>query len=830
MTSKILALFSETAIDLFPGQGLTIENDMMKDLALSGPDFIIRFAQQPFPGEETGMNAVLDLAPISALRTVLPSLQASVALHEHPDGYMLRDLGLLSARIGETKLFDSLSLAAGTATLALGLAPWRLALTAEDGQPVGRIALPGTSGIAFDINQLTLDASGVASCAAALVPGSCTIGALSLYVGEGTLAVRGTRVEARLKASFELDYFAGASIDLQLTVAGDLADGPWTISGLTHIGGNAPWRDPSGLLTFDQMSATVDFTASGAGYTSTVRIGGRVAFAARSLPASVEAWFGRLFSGLTVTFADLTVQTGDITLPAFTFSPPESLRLKALEIFQLNVPTLAFGKGYVILKDANIRLAEAGAVLSGTIGDLKILLDAGPSLELGKGRTAIDMELATPGGFKGQARLVDISTPDVQAIRGEGRISSPALAPVEATFTIGSSRRVDGKTWRPVVSIMVGEDDVNIPLFPGVVITRIELGAGINRHVAGVTKLSLQQAQQRLRDGLPDVFKQESWEDHETALTMVARLFVESSQTTGAATPSLYVADMTLLMTSEFQFAAFGKLWFYTSRGDARTAPFQQYPSAVGLAMFDGQQPSLRVVAMTHPDGRSTLTDKIPAAQLLGMRIPRSQLAFEATPAGMALVLGPVEVGTTLGPLQVAGSTLFALRSAGGRVYAISRSSLSASFSASTRTLSVGPASLSGSINAGFAATLGLLGHYANGALTIYGVAHASCWVELALHVRIGFSIRIRAGFVRITISWHQDWDFNLRMHVDLDLEATLTSDGGIGIDGRARIEVNVLGIGAALSLQIAANDQLVRDGRAMYATINQDVNQLLGA
>ena len=830
MTSKILAALSDAFIDLFPDQELAIENGEIKDAVLSGPDFSIRLGPQPAQGTDITLSAVLDLAPIRALPGPFPGLQATILLHEHPSGYLLKDLESLTAQIGEMKLFDALSLDAGTATLTLGLAPWRLALVSNDGQPVGRIVLPGTTGIAFDINELALDASGIALCAATLVPGPASIGGLSLHISEGTLAVRGTRVEARLKARFELADFAGASIDLQLNVAGDLSNGPWTISGQTHIGSNAPWRDPSGLLTFDQMSATVDFTAAETGYTSTVRIGGRVTFAPRSLPASVEAWFGRLFSGLTVTFADVTLQTGNVDLPSFTFAPPEAMRLKALEIFQLNVPSLAFGKGYVTLKDTNIRLAEAGAVVSGTIGDLKILLDGGPRLELSKSDMGINIELATPGGFKGQARLFDISTPDFQAIQGEGRISSPALAPVEATFTIGSSRRFPDKTLRPVVSIMVSEDDVNIPLFPGVVITRIELGAGINRHVAGVTKLTLQQAQQRLRDGLPDVFKQESWEDHETALTMVARLFIESSQTTGSATPSVYVADMTLLMTSEFQFAAFGKLWFYTSRGDARTAPFQKYPSAIGLAMFDGQQPSLRVVAMTHPDGRSTLNDKIPAAQLLGMRIPRSQLAFEATPSGMALVVGPVEVGTTLGPLQVAGSTLFALRSAGGRVYAISRSSLSASFSASTRTLSVGPASLSGSINAGFAATLGLLGHYANGALMIYGVAHASCWVELSLHVRIGFSVRIRAGFVRITISWHKDWDFNLRMHVDLDLEATLTSDGGIGIDGRARIDVNVLGISAGLSLQISADDKLVGQGRAMYASITDEVNQLLGA
>jgi hypothetical protein len=69
-----------------------------------------------------------------------------------------------------------------------------------------------------------------------------------------------------------------------------------------------------------------------------------------------------------------------------------------------------------------------------------------------------------------------------------------------------------------------------------------------------------------------------------------------------------------------------------------------------------------------------------------------------------------------------------------------------------------------------------------------------------------------------------------MSMHVDLDLEAALTSDAGIGIEGRARISVNVLGISASLSLHIAAESKLIEKGRVVYKTVVEDVNKLLGA
>lgn len=835
MTHKLLANLPELT-DLFAGQEVAVENGTLRAQTLRGPQFTLVLPETAFDLNAQAVKLTAQLTPAfsTVKREHWPLLDMTVLVNPTKNyTLVMQGLDALQVTVPQIEIFPGLTLMAAAATLRLDMTSWQLTLSGQE--PVATLRLPGLAGVAFNISRLVINATGITECVGALVPASTQIGSLALQVSDGTLALRGSKIEARLQARFQLDYFRGASVDLQLAVSVDLAN-PDTLSvmGLTLLANTVPWTDPSGLLSFDQMAVTVEFTRAGpsAGptFTSTVRIGGRVTFLPQDLAADADAWFGKLFSGLAVSFENIEmVLDKGAGLPRFAFSPPEGLHLRAFAIFDMRVPMLEFEKFGVNLIGAALRFDAGGAVVSGTVSRIEIKLGKAPSVDIALGGPALALELAAPGGFKGHAYLRQINSATMQAIEGGGRISSPALPALEATFHIGRSLRTDGRTWRPTLSVIVAREDVNVSLFPGVVATRVELGAGINRRVAGVTGLSLAQAQQRLKDGLPDVFQQESWEDAETDLCVVVRLFAESAQTQGDQVMSLYVADMTLLLTSNLQFAAFGKVWLYTSRADARSAGFQKQPAAVGLAVFDGQQPSLRVVAATRPDGRSSLTDIIPAAQLLGMQIPRAQFAFEAAPSGMTLAIGPIEVGAALGPLRVAGSTSFVLRSAGGRVYAISRSALSAAFNASTGSVNLGPATLTGSVSANFAATLALLGDFEQGRLTVYGLAHATCSIELALRVRIGFRIRISVGFGSFTISWHEDWDFTFGMHVDLNLEAALTSSGDIGVDGRASLSVNVLGISASLALHIVSGEDVVQDGRKVYQAVVTYVDKLLG-
>lgn len=819
---RVLADLSEL-VDLFPGQQLTVQNQQMAQMVLTGPDFTIDI--EPHAADATSIAARLNVPGIPALAALVPALTATLNVRQQGEDYILEGLDKVSGTIDALTILAHLKIEQAAATLSLGLEPWRLTIADPQGAAIGRLQ---AIDIVFDIQRLVLDATGVVECRATLDPGGCTINGLGLEVSEGSLALRGSRVEARVQGTLAMPYFSNAAVALQLVVTGDLQTGQWSAAGQTHLATNQPWRDPSGLLSFDRMAVTVELAPQDAGFVPSLRIGGRVTFLPHSVPEVLGRWFEGLFDGLAVSFENVPLQ-GDGGSPRFTVVPTDSLRLRALSVFELRVAALRFDEGSVTLGNCTLHAEAGGALISGTVGDLRIGLGELPVLSLAW-PADVALQIAAPGGFKAQARLADKSTEKVQVLTGSGSLSSPALAAVSGSFTIGRWRE-GTSDWRLVLSVVVAEDNVNIPLFPGVVITRIELGVGINRSVADVTHLSLLEARQQVQKGLPDIFDQSSWTESKADLTVVARIVVEPTKTIDDRAMSLYVADMTLLMTSDFQFAAFGWLWFYTTRADARTPEFQRKPSAQGLALFDGQQPSLRLVAMTREDGLSSLEKQYGigrAGALLAMRVPRTQVAFEASPAGMTLVVGPVEVGTELGPLRVAGSTLFALRSAAGRVYAISHSTLAARFGASAAA-TVGPATLRGSLVADFSATLSLLGSFESGTLTIYGAAHASFHVALELDVRIGFEIRISVGFGSVTISWHEDWHFSLRVHVDLDLQVALDSTGAIGVEGRASLGVEVLGISASLALHIEDGTAVLARGRQVYEAASAEVSKLTG-
>lgn len=312
---------------------------------------------------------------------------------------------------------------------------------------------------------------------------------------------------------------------------------------------------------------------------------------------------------------------------------------------------------------------------------------------------------------------------------------------------------------------------------------------------------------------------------------MLARLFLGPTGDNKAA--GFYAADMTLIVTSEAQATAFGKLWLYTKVSDARTGEFQQRPAGVALIMLDAQEPSLRIAAQTTGNGLSSMRSEGLAGQLMGFSLRPMRLAFEATKNGIALYLGPNEVSGSLGPLSVQATSLLAFRARidDGRSisYVMSRSNLRAGFNWSA-SAAVGVVSLRASFSAGFAADLLLLGTFRNGALTVYGDASIAMNATLSLHASVGFSITIDCLFDSYTISWSVDYDFRLEVHVDLGLEAALTTGGeGFGLCGHAMASVSVLGISASLTVPVAVNTGAVEKARLEYRAADQDIKTLLG-
>jgi hypothetical protein len=817
-------------LDVFGAQPVTKGDPTVLDGTVKAADFLMRFdGAAKVPSAGTPTLAPVELELVQGPEVKLKAI-ARIAWVEagklHLDG--LTEISLP----GGTYLGMTLNPSVVEFAKPLGREPWRVDLhpvgvqAGETKKPVATIDILG---VEFSVDKLSLNASGIVEADARfelqkeiVIPGLNGVRVLSANV---TLA--GQQAHASLRLSFAFDYFVGAKGELEMEASRGPLPSEWEVAATTRVNSGATWTDPSGWLSFGDMGVELDVgREDGKVAVRDIRTSGQVTFRADALEAKSREWLSDLFSGLSTEFRNVSLR-GAGAGPAFGFSfrPRGGLQIKALDIFDLHIPELKVEQRMLTLRNPAISLNMGSASLRGRIEELKISLAGSPSIQ-GVDAFTIEMALSAPGGVKASATMHYEHTETVQTVSGTGQLTTPTFPGVQVTFVIGRFKPAD--TWLPTLVIYAAKS-VDIPLFPGVVVRQLGIGLGVNAEVEGTTRLTLAQARKRLETGLPDVSQPASWTPKETDLTLLARAFVSPTKGLPHSKPELYVADLTIIVTSDFQFAVMGKLWLLTSLDHAQTRPFQGRPSAAGMMLLDGQEPSLRVVAQTRSDGLTTVGGQGVVGTLLGNMVPETRFAMEATPTGLAVVLGPNPIRGELGPLQVTGSSLLAFRSTPSRAYAISRSSLEARFGTSA-SMSFGLVSISASLRFGFSSELVLLGYFSDSQLVIYGRAHVSAYVEVNLHIRIGFRIRIGLPFGRsITISWHQDWDFNWQIHVDLDVELAVSSQGSVGLVGRARISVSVVGVSASLQVPVDVNTGLITHGRKLENDIRTDLEQLTG-
>lgn len=721
---------------------------------------------------------------------------------------------------------------------SFGPQPWAVSFEPpESGGPVASLKLTPLGDVLFEVSSLRIDASGIAACDAQLrrSGNQCQLSPLTrVRVLEGSLVARGEALQAKLRARFGLPYFIGAEGEIDILASRQAGAGTWQFGAEAHVDLAAVWQDASGWLSFDHMGVSVGIASDGK---ADVRIRGRVTFNAGDLDRQAAAWLGKLFAGLSAEFSDTQLTAGgqnaDEAKVEFSIRPPAPLTFDALDVFHVSVPRLRISGKLLTLEDLSLGFSVGDVSMRGSLGSLTIGLgDRHLTLKLAESGLAVDVQLSAPGGFKGSATLRQIRTEVVEVLTGEGQLSTPAFPGVRAAFKTGRFRKSpEDPSWKPTLLIYF-EGEYSLPVLPGVTIRRLGIGAAVNMAIPNTSRLTLAQAHARLQNGgLPAPGIPANWEPVEEPLTLVASAIITPFEGSPEDAYEYYVGDMTLLMTSDFQITGMGKVWFQSTRVHTKTPEFQASPGAQGLFLFDGKQPSLRVAAQTRRDGKSSLSRDGVAGQLLATRIPETRFSLDASPSGFLMVLGPTVLRESLGPLRIAGSTLFAVRIASGRGSMLVRLSAGASFEQSAGA-SVGPASLSATVSLGFAADVMLLGQIKPGAgeLVVYGHATAAAWASVALHVSIGFRIRIGLPFGRsFTISWHEDWDFRLTVHADIDLELAVSTGQGIGIRGQARVEVSVLGLSASMGLPFSEGASFIDDAKKTAADLQTDIVAQIG-
>ena len=810
--------------DLLYGQSLDVQNGSIvgDPTFMTLADVVLKFeAGNPFPAEVGNIQAVQCTTMLHGVEFTL-----QIECERKSDDQAIFSTGQLTLPVPPGKLILGVTTEVAQGTLTIGATPWSLKIASTDGKA---IATSKVFGVTFRLDQLELDASGFKNTTAeAMLDSAIKIPKLSdVSLLAANAAWSGFQRSAMLRISFAIPDLAGSKAEIELHATNSDVDAEWRLTSKTTLNTNTVWSDPSGWVTFDHMGLDIKLASAAGGEqieASNIMASGRMTFTSGRLSGAANEWLSGLFSGLTSEFRDVDIFANG---PDFSleFSPPGGLTLNALGILQLDIATIKLSKTGIDLQSISLRVRNLfGADLRGAIDAISIVLDGAPSIDFDK--VSIEVALSAPGGVKANAKIKYEHSDVRQVLLGAGQLSTPTFPGVEVTFRIG--RFCLGNAWVPTVFVYAATPAC-IPLFPGVVVRNIALGLGINVELQDTSRLSLAAARKKLESGLPDASRPENWHDSSSSLTLVARAMVASSQGPNDRIPEFYVADLTLIATSDFQITAIGKVWLQTSVYDASTPDFQKQPFAAAMALLDGQEPSLRIVAQTYADSKNSIGASGIAGHLLGSGLPPTRFAMEATSTSLAIVVGPNTISGALGPLQISGSSQLAFRAARGRVYLISQSNLAASFNTSA-SVSFGPVTMWAGVNFGFSADLALLGQFRAGRLLIYGRAVVLARAGVDLRVRISFEIRIGKLFGRdIRISWSQEWSFNLQIHADLELEVAVTSEGELGMRGQATLSVNVIGIQASISVPAQFHVQVVDDARHEADAVRKDIEALIG-
>lgn len=817
------ALFGAIDVPITDTEGVYA---LASEASLAAPDFTLAIAALgTLPAT---LPATLALIGTAQLPFDLPPLLADLRYQIKDGQFVLEHLDNLSiALAGNADAATVFRLQPSTLSVSVGVEGWKAKLVAQDpAQP--HVASVHLGEIEFDITQLEFAATGVTACTASLQPRNVNFAGRPIELLGGNLTVLGKRISATVEARLSVEGLQNSHIDLTITASGE--GGAWQLNAVARTPTIDAWRDPSGYLLFENMSISWLLAYQAGAISGTLSASGRVQFLGDKLSASAKEWLGELFGGLSADFTD--VRLGAWDSPDFLkFRPISSLEIKALDIFDLRIPSIGISSAGIELEDLSLAVHAGGASIQATLPKLAIRLTGDAiDLAISADKLRLDVALTVPGGIKAHGFLEYTETPELQQLSGEARFSTPTLPGVDVMFKIGRMRFEENGAWEPLL-LLYADVPVTIPVFPGIVIQRLALGAGLNFAVDGVTGLSFAEAQRKVGGGgLPDVSREKSWVPRAGAFTLAARAFMGPNAGYNEAAVQLYVADLTFVMAENLQLAAYLKVWFQTSLADAREARFQHQPAVVALATFDGNEPSLRLIAMSKSDALSSLAESGESGGLLSFKLPETRLAFEANARGMAIVIGPNTLSGSIGPLQLSARTMLAVRAMDGEVMVVYRNALEAGFHVEGG-LDLGLVRFSASVTAAFSAQLELWGLCeSDGKLTVYGDARARFLVDVALHVRIGFRIEISYGFGSIEIECYQHWDFGLRVHIDLSLAVAMSTHAAPGVEGRGTIGVDVLGMSVSVSLPLELNSGAVRAARATYANKIEPRLNALGA
>lgn len=427
---------------------------------------------------------------------------------------------------------------------------------------------------------------------------------------------------------------------------------------------------------------------------------------------------------------------------------------------------------------------------------------------------SISVRLGPNISFKGSAGWVEDSRGE-RFFFAQGAVSIDGLPSFKGLLKFGTIKKNNGDNAPNIV--LYGAQDVDIELYPGVVVKNIGCGIGINNSLRGVDATP---NEQEILDNLDKITPEEysGWQgvkDNGFYLSIVGSTIL-SSNLGSRSKVSAYVAELIMSLDTELNAIAAGRLWLSSSVDKA--LKHRQNPLMVGAVALSTKQKRLGARLQTRP--RPYIEDNAWLKKIV--ELFQIKIAFRLTPQLVDYHIEELRFSDEFWgvSMQYIASYRFAVfRRA---VLLRSSQSVSGHFSKEFRK-GAGGIEFSGRIALAFAYA-GLL---TEKGLIAYGKIETHLHFAIKAFIEIGFRKTIGAWKWKKTISWTERFKASLSANIFFSGKAAIVESGRFGFNGTASVAVSVRGYPLSIHTSFNYRPHIVSQATRRIASYERDLERV---
>ncbi|MGC3972219.1 MAG: hypothetical protein QM775_34220 [Pirellulales bacterium] len=433
-------------------------------------------------------------------------------------------------------------------------------------------------------------------------------------------------------------------------------------------------------------------------------------------------------------------------------------------------------------------------------------------------RLGLAVRIGPAARFRGEIAWVD--EPTERYFAAAGSLQLEGMPEVAGLLKIGTGVKSNGRTV-PNIVVFAGMD-VDVTLFPAVVVKNLAGGIGINNRLTGIG--TTPDAEEILRN-IDQIHPEriDGWtfvRDGDFYLSIVASAILASTSG-GTDTPNAYVASIIFSLDTDLRAVAAGRLWLSSSVDFVRQPANRDRPALIGTMVFS---PRNRTISVALQLRKNPAIENNPLFEKI-LNKGSIRLAFLISPSLVDYHLKEVSYADEFLGVQAEFRGSFRVAVFDAAVFIRQSLGIKGSFE---KELSGGAGGFSAhgdlSVAAEYAGIISADG------VTAYAFLDASLRLRVSAFIEIEFSI----GSGRFKRSWSKTFRLGERsLELGLSGQAAFNESGEFGFSGSLSISTSICGYRLSISPSFAIRQEVVDDVRARIGEFEQRIEafrrELLG-